>query len=52
VTGSKRDLPYAFEFLGEIEEPNWKDFAEQVEIYTSRALVKVDDEVGNLSRDL
>jgi hypothetical protein len=34
------------ETLGEIEEPDWKDLAEQFdesgfEIYTSRALVKV-----------
>jgi hypothetical protein len=48
---------YAFESLREIEEPDWKDLAEQFdesgfEIYTSRALVEVDDEVTGLSRDL
>jgi hypothetical protein len=37
---------YASETFGEIEEPDWKDLAEQFdesgfEIYTSRALVKV-----------
>lgn len=47
---------YAFEILGEIDEPNWKDLAEQFdesgfEIYTSRALVEVDEEVGVPSRD-
>jgi hypothetical protein len=47
---------YAFETLGEIEEPDWKDLSEQFdesgfEIYTSRALVEVDDEVRAVSRD-
>jgi hypothetical protein len=46
---------YAFDFLGEIEEPNLKDFAEQLdesgfEIYTSHPLVNVDDDFGMLSR--
>ena len=45
---------HAFELLGEIEEPNWEDLAEQFdeswfEIYTSRALV---DGVSARSRDL
>jgi hypothetical protein len=48
---------YAYESLGEIEEPDWKDLAEQFdesgfEIYVSRALVEVDQEVEALSRDL
>jgi hypothetical protein len=48
---------YAFEFLGEIEEPNWKEFSEQFdesgfEVYTSRALVEVDNEAMPVSRDL
>ena len=48
---------YAFETLGEIEEPNWKDLAEQFdesgfEIYTSRELVETDDHVDRLTRDL
>jgi hypothetical protein len=43
---------YAFDFLGEIEEPNLKDFTEQfdesgLDIYTSQALVNVDDDVWN-----
>jgi hypothetical protein len=47
---------YAFDFLGEIEEPNLKDFAGQFnesgfEIYTSQALVNIDDDVQTLSRD-
>ena len=41
---------YAFESLGEIEEPDWKDLAEQFdesgfEVYTSRALVEVDEDI-------
>ena len=50
---------YAWEILGEIEEPDWADLAEQFdesgfEIYTSRALVKVSAEEKEkvLSRDL
>ena len=48
---------YAWETLGEIEEPDWAELAEQFdesgfEIYSSRALVQVDDEVTGLSRDL
>ena len=48
---------YAFECLGEIEEPDWKDLADQFdesgfEIYMSRALVEVEEEVGTLARDL
>jgi hypothetical protein len=51
-----RHVIYAFEILGEIEEPDWKDLAEQFdesgfEIYTSRALVETDEEVRALSRD-
>jgi hypothetical protein len=47
---------YAFDYLGEIEEPNLKDFAGQFnesgfEIYTSQALVNIDDDVQTLSRD-
>jgi len=52
-----RHVIYAFETLGEIEEPDWKDLAEQFdesgfEIYTSRALVEVNNDIGALSRDL
>ncbi len=52
-----RHVIYAFEFLGEIEEPNWKEFSEQFdesgfEVYTSRALVEVDNEAMPVSRDL
>ena len=48
---------YAFETLGEIEEPDWKDLAEQFnklgfEIYTTRALVKIDNVIKASSRDL
>jgi hypothetical protein len=48
---------YANEVLGEIKEPNWKELSEQFdesgfEIYTSRALVEVDDEALPLSRDV
>jgi hypothetical protein len=47
---------YAFDYLGEIEEPNLKDFAGQFnesgfEIYTSQALANIDDDVQPLSRD-
>ena len=52
-----RHVIYAWETLGEIEEPDWAELAEQFdesgfEIYSSRALVQVDDEVTGLSRDL
>ena len=52
-----RHVIYAFECLGEIEEPDWKDLADQFdesgfEIYMSRALVEVEEEVGTLARDL
>jgi hypothetical protein len=52
-----RHVIYAFETLEEIEEPDWGDLAEQFdesgfEIYTSRALVEVNEEVTVLSRDL
>jgi hypothetical protein len=48
---------YAWEVLGEIEEPDWADLAEQFdesgfEIYTSRAVVEVSEEDRVLSRDL
>jgi hypothetical protein len=48
---------YAWEVLGEIEEPEWADLAEQFdesgfEIYTSRGLVEVIEEEKPLSRDL
>jgi hypothetical protein len=48
---------YAFNFLDKIEEPNWKEYAEQFdesgfEIYISRGLVEVEDEIGTVSRDL
>ena len=51
-----RHVIYAFESLGEIEEPDWKDLAEQFdesgfEVYTSRALVEVDEDIKVLSRD-
>jgi hypothetical protein len=47
---------YAFETLGEIEEPDWKGLAEQFdesgfEVYISRALVEVDDDVKGLLCD-
>jgi hypothetical protein len=47
---------YAFETLGEIEEPDWKGLAKQFdelgfEVYTSQALVEVDNDVKGLSRD-
>ena len=48
---------YAWEILGEIEEPDWADLAEQFdksgfEIYTSRGLIKASVEEKALSRDL
>ena len=48
---------YAWEILGEIEEPDWADLAEQFdesgfEIYTSRGLVEASVEEKPLSRDL
>jgi hypothetical protein len=48
---------YAFEALGEIEEPNWKDLAEQFdesgfEIYINKELIEESDYVGALSRDM
>jgi len=50
-----RHVIYAWEVLGEIEEPDWADLAEQFdesgfEIYTSRALVEVREERAS-SRD-
>lgn len=52
-----RHVIYAFETLGEIEEPDQKDLAEQFdelgfEIYISRALVKVNNDVSRLLRNL
>jgi hypothetical protein len=52
-----RHVIYAFESLGEIEEPDWKGLSEQFdesgfEIYISRALVEVNDDVSALTRDL
>jgi hypothetical protein len=49
---------YAFSFLGVIDEPDWSEYVimfneSRFEIYTSRALVKVeDDNVKLLSRDI
>jgi hypothetical protein len=48
---------YAFSFLGVINEPDWSEYAimfdeSGFEIYTSRALVKVEDNVELLSRDI
>jgi hypothetical protein len=49
---------YAFSFLGVIDEPDWSEYAimfdeSGFEIYTSRALVEVeDDNVESLSRDI
>ena len=49
---------HAYEYLALIEEPNWTEFAEQFdesgfEVYTTRALIKVNDEhVDQLSRDM
>ena len=48
---------YAWETLGEIEEPDWAELAEQFdesgfEVYASRALVEINNEVISLSRDL
>ena len=52
-----RHVIYAFETLGEIEEPDWADLSDQFdesgfEIYTTRALIEVNNEIGALSRDL
>ena len=51
-----RHVIYAFETLGEIEEPDWKGLAEQFdelgfEVYISRALVEVDNDVKGLLCD-
>ncbi|KAH7346348.1 hypothetical protein BKA65DRAFT_274970 [Rhexocercosporidium sp. MPI-PUGE-AT-0058] len=48
---------YAWEILGEIEEPDWADLAEQFdesgfEIYTSKGLIEASVEEKALSRDL
>ena len=48
---------YAFEYLGLIKEPNWTEFANQFdesgfEIYTTRALVEVEEDDHVISRDL
>jgi hypothetical protein len=48
---------YAYEFLTTIKEPDWAEYARQFdesgfEIYISRALVKVEDEVKTLARDI
>jgi hypothetical protein len=47
---------YAFSF-GFIDEPNWVEFAEQFdesgfEIYATRSLIEVENEIGGLLRDL
>jgi hypothetical protein len=52
-----RHVIYAWEILGEIEEPDWADLAEQFdesgfEIYTSRELIKVSDERKPPSREV
>lgn len=51
-----RHIIYAWEALGEIEEPDWRNLAKLFdesgfEIYISKELVEVDDHVGSLSRD-
>jgi hypothetical protein len=53
---SCRHMIYVFETLGEIKEPDWKDLSEQFdesgfEIYTSRGLLEINNEIGRLSRD-
>ena len=45
----------AFDWLGLIEEPNWEDYANQFdesgfEIYSTRALVEVEDELHTIAR--
>jgi hypothetical protein len=52
-----RHVIYSWETLGEIEEPNWSEYAEQFDesrfdIYLSRGLTTVNDEVAGLSREL
>ena len=47
----------AFYWLGLIEEPNWEEYANQFsesgfEIYSTRALVEVEDEPRVYSRDI
>jgi hypothetical protein len=52
-----RHVIVAYEWLGLIEEPNWVEYAHQFdesgfEIYTSRALVEVEEEPREVSRDI
>jgi hypothetical protein len=51
-----RHVIYAFEVLGEIEEPNWKELSQLFdesgfEIYTSQALVEVAEFSDSLDSD-